>query len=203
MIRRVLLVVCAVLGMCSTALGQLMIPVNSTDQSIVIAIVNPATLAAYTGLTVTSFDIYYHVAGAAIAAKVDATSGSVTAHSDNTAAEIGMGLYEIDLPDAIWASRANGTAIQIVIEWDTTNHYVVTKEIQIGSSQTGDAYVPALAAQTAAEKIDTSTELRTLATGENKALAKQETLADSTSGLSALKVLLDQIVAAFDVVVPQ
>ena len=86
-----------------------------------------------------------------MSAKVDATAGSATAHSDNTAVGIGLGLYEIDWPDAVWLNRTAGTVIELVVEWDPVNHYVVAQQVQIETVQTGDAYVPALAAQAAAE----------------------------------------------------
>jgi hypothetical protein len=115
----------------TTGSAQLHIVRDATDVSIPIAIEDKATLAAATGLTVTTFDLYYHISGSAESAKVDATSGSTTAHSDNTVAEIGHGLYEVDWPDAIWANRTPGTIIDLTVEWDTTNHYVVTTQVQI------------------------------------------------------------------------
>jgi len=190
--KRVLTIAILIALCCSLASAQIKIAPNATDQSTTINIINPATGAAYTGLTVTGFDLYYHVAGAVLSDKVDATAGSATAHSDNTVVEIGKGLYEIDWPDAIWAGRTAGTVIELVVEWDTVNHYVVAQQVQIETPQTGDAYTPALAAQTAAEKIDTNSELRTLLTGENKAVAKQETLENTTYGLDAI---LDAILA--------
>ena len=138
--KRLLAIACVLLVCNGVGAGQIRIAPNATDVSVPIAITNPATLAMYTGLTVTGFDLYYHVGGSAISAKADATAGSVTAHGDSTAVEIGMGLYEIDWPDAVWASRTPGTIIELVVEWDTTNHYTVSTQVQIEAAQTGDSY---------------------------------------------------------------
>jgi hypothetical protein len=58
-------------------------------------------------------------------------------------------------------------------------------------NQTGDAYTPALAAQTAAEKIDTANELRTLLTGATTALALKADLPTDFSGVTVTKNKID------------
>lgn len=114
------------------------IPQNSTDISTTFPIRNMSTGAMYTGLTVTSFDLYYHINNAALSAKTDAGSGSATAHSDNTAFSIGEGYYEVDWPDAIWTA-APGTMIDLVVEWDVSNHYAEYIQVQISTAVSATA----------------------------------------------------------------
>lgn len=154
----------------SVANATLFVKPNAVDVRIPISITNLSNGSPYTGLTVTNFDLYYHVGGAAISAKVDATSGSATVHADNTAVEIGLGEYDICWPDAIWANRSPGTIITLTVVYNGTN--VVADRVQISSIEDN-----ASAAKTAAEKIDTSTELRTLLTGSDTAVAKEASLA--------------------------
>jgi hypothetical protein len=63
------------------------------------------------------------------------------------------------------------------------------------ANQTGDAYGPALAAQTAAELWNTPTKARTILTGEDKALAKEETLTSMELLLTAIDVTVTAILA--------
>lgn len=71
-------------------------------------LVDPTTGAPETGLTVTALDLQYIRNLTAAAAKVDATAGSTTAHSDNTIVEVdgtsSPGLYKVDWPDAAFAT---------------------------------------------------------------------------------------------------
>lgn len=159
----------------ATVSATIFIPSDSTDVSTTIFIEDKADGTTETGLTVTDFDLYYHIDGAAMAAKVDATSGSATAHTENSAIELGIGLYEIDWPDAIFASRDPGTLIDLIVEWDVSTHYAVVQQVQITPS------VNTLLI----EGADATTTLGTAQTGDSYALVNNETY-----GLSAIQALV-------------
>ena len=83
------------------------------------------------------------------------------------------------------AKKINGTSIAgtgtRVADSFVAMHNIASPVFTTASvNQTGDAYVPALAAKVAAEKIDTSTELRTLLAGSDTALATAAALATIT-----------------------
>ena len=81
---------------------------GTTDVSDYIYIQDSADGSAETGITVTGLDMQYVRDNTAPTAKVDATSGSLTAHSDNTIIEVDAtdqpGLYKVDWPDAAFAT---------------------------------------------------------------------------------------------------
>lgn len=86
---------------------------------------------AETGITVTGLDLQYVRDGASPSTKVDATAGSLTAHSDNTVVEVDStdqpGLYKVDWPDAAFATGANKVIVTVSGSGFAPSH----KEVQL------------------------------------------------------------------------
>ncbi len=87
---------------------------GSTDQSVVIRIVDSADGTPETGVVynTSGIDLWYRREGAAKTSITEATLSALTdAHSDGGILHIGDGYYRLDLPDAAVASGANGVAV--------------------------------------------------------------------------------------------
>lgn len=87
---------------------------GSTDQSIVIRIVDSADGTPETGVehNTSGIDLWYRREGAAKVSITEAALSALTdAHSDGGIEHIGDGYYRLDLPDAAVATGANGVAV--------------------------------------------------------------------------------------------
>ncbi len=95
---------------------MLRVPKDSTDVSTYFVLRDNVNHLPMTGITVTGIDLYYVTYRAAISAKADATAlaAADSAHSDNKAFEIGLGLYRIDWPD-IWTDAVKSVVQLIVV----------------------------------------------------------------------------------------
>ena len=102
---------------------------GSTDVSFFIVLRDALTGEPVTGLTITDLDIQYTRLGSLAGTKVDATAGSLTAHTDNTIVEVDAtdqpGLHKLDLPDAAFASGADEVAITVTGAAVEVCHFVV------------------------------------------------------------------------------
>ena len=87
---------------------------GSTDQSVVIRIVDSADGTPETGVVynTSGIDLWYRREGAAKTSITEATLSALTdAHSDGGLLHIGDGYYRLDLPDAAVASGVNGVTV--------------------------------------------------------------------------------------------
>jgi hypothetical protein len=88
---------------------------GSTDITSYFVLRDSVTHAPKTAVTVTALDLYYVAYQAAISAKADAAAlgAANSAHADNSAFEVGLGVYRIDWPD-VWTG-AVGTTVQLIV----------------------------------------------------------------------------------------
>jgi len=87
---------------------------GSTDQSVVIRIVDSADGTPETGVAynTSGIDLWYRREGAVKTSITEATLSALNdAHSDGGILHIGDGYYRLDLPDAAVATGANGVAV--------------------------------------------------------------------------------------------
>lgn len=87
---------------------------GSTDQSVVIRIVDSADGTPETGVVfnTSGIDLWYRREGATKTSITEATLSALNdAHSDGGILHIGDGYYRLDLPDAAVATGANGVAV--------------------------------------------------------------------------------------------
>lgn len=97
-----------------------------------------------TGATITNFDLQYTRAGAAAAAKVDATAtpgGAGGAWDDNTMVEVDAtsspGLYRVDWPDAAFATGVDHVILMVTNSTDSM--VPAAEEITLVDNVVGDA----------------------------------------------------------------
>jgi hypothetical protein len=171
---------------------SLTLPNGATSQSIYLTIRDNYG-DPNTAVVVTTLDLYTIEQGAAIAAKVDCTAlaAADSAYSSGGAYHCGYGVVRIDLPNTA-LDGGYGKSVKVVVASAGNQQAEATITL---NAQTGDAYVPALAAQTAAELWNSPTKARTILTGENKALAKEETLTGLDALLDTIDGIVDEILA--------
>ena len=110
--------------MASWVFGEIEIENGSTDVTVDFLFTLPSDGTLKTDVTVTNIDLYYHIQGTAISAKVDATAhaAATDAHTDNEAFNLGQGLYRIDWPDTCFDGGAD-TRVDLLAVWDVASGY--------------------------------------------------------------------------------
>lgn len=126
----------------------------STNQSIVIFIMDSTAGTPETGVTDSSagLDLWYRREGSTLSAIVVTTLSAISdAHADGGIGHIAQGLYRLDLPDAAFASGADG----VVVGGSVTGMIVVGPYIPLfdvdpyDSTRAGMTALPAAAADAA------------------------------------------------------
>ena len=124
---------------------------GATDVTRYVMMVDSATGAPETGLTITNFDLQYTRNRSTPAAKVDATALAATnsAHGDNQAIEIDAtsspGLYRVDWPDAAFATGAD----KVLLVVTCAGCAPAVEYIELVNVNNQVAYVPNAAADAA------------------------------------------------------
>jgi len=136
---RLLLVLFALYCIVRCADGAMLVKAGSADVSTNFVIRTAADGTATTGATITDIDLQYCRAGAAPAAKVDATALAAidSAHGDNKAYEVDgtdqPGLYRVDWPDAAFAAGVPYVILSVKLASSFTEHMIVTLSAPVDS----------------------------------------------------------------------
>lgn len=195
---------------------------NSTDQSVVIRIIDSSDGTPETGVEhdTSGIDLWYRREGATKTSITEAALASLdAAHSDGGIEHIGDGYYRLDLPDAAVATGANG----VMVGGTVTGMIVIGCYVPLvdydpyDSVRAGLTALPNAAADAAgglpisdAGSLDVDTLLGRI-TANVATEAKQDTmdtvvdgiqtdLDNATDGLGALKALIDTVDGVADAI---
>lgn len=104
--------------------------VGEENVSLYFALRDPTDGTLHTGLTVTTFDLYYVKEGLALVGGADCTdlTSETAAHTVNGCYEIGsLGIYRVDVADLFDTA---GDTIQFILVWDVAGGFSETIEMQ-------------------------------------------------------------------------